>query len=372
MRPHVMLGRFKKALATERATKGEGGEFRDDFSKKIKMFTPNCSVMGFSNKGEISIRRDLKLVDADDLLPSLKGTGNSWVLVRGIHELAAVSAFAEQFAIYPMLVESICTPGQRPKLDEYPGTLCLVFRLLEYDEEFKRVCVEQVSVVVQDDRCITFQEGESTILDRIAVDGMQGRGRLKSFGFSNLVFTILDAVVEQYFITVARITEDIEELEEQVLTRHSSETLMEIYRLKREVLFLKKSLMPMREMVARFSMEHQDLGDKKKMFYLGSLQQDLLQVVDAVDTLREMLSEMLGVYMSRVDLRMNAVGQVLSVVATVFIPMTFITGWFGMNFPNLPFLDKTWGYVAAGGSMVVLSVAMVLYFRKKKLFDVKE
>jgi len=291
-----------------------------------------------------------------------------WVKVRGTHDADFVQQMADCFSLHPLMVEDILEHGARPKLEMYDHQLFLVLRLLSYDEQRMRVTAEHVSIVADKHMLLTFQESENNVWDDLERRLVQGLGRIKTFGYDHLLFALLDAVVDEYFLVIGRLAEDIEELENSVLADKRAKVLTRLYRLKREVLFMHRSMWPLREAIGRLSREYLVHSSDDVRFLTANLQQDVLQVIEAVDTLREMLSEMLELYMGRKDLRMNEVGQMLTVVATIFIPLTFITGYFGMNFTNMPMIEWRYGYDVTMLSMLLITVGLYVYFKRKSWF----
>lgn len=268
-------------------------------------------------------------------------------------------------------MEDILEQGTRPKMEIFGNQLFIVLHLLSYDATNARISAEQVSIVMDDAIIFTFQETQHNAWDdlqtrkQLTNDGAQGNAS------ERLMFALLDVIVDEYFLVVGRLAEDIEELESDVLADNAQPVLNRIYTYKRDVLFMHRTLWPLREALGRLTRNYAAGSSDASRYLAANLQHDVLQVVEAVDSLREMLTGMLDLYMSRRDLRLNEVGQVLSVVATIFIPLTFITGFYGMNFDNMPLTHWRYGYPLV--VVLMLAVAFWLYFifKRKRWFSLK-
>jgi len=292
----------------------------------------------------------------------------NWVRVVGVHDADLVRTVANRFKLHPLLVEDILDPGRRPVLEDYDTIIFVLLRLLDYAEEEKKVRAEQVSLIAGDGFVLTFQEQETNLWDEEVARLNKGGGRIMRRGQEHLTHALIAAILDDYILTLGKLAEDIEELEQGVLAGADGDLLMDIYHLKREVLFLHRSLWPLREVLVRFVKDAAAGADPASALLWSDIQQDIYQVLDAVETLREMLTEMVGLSMTKAELRMNAVGQYLSLVATVFLPLNFLVGFYGMNFDNLPFKSTQWGIYALTGLMGVTAAGLVyVFFRKRWL-----
>ncbi len=356
----MLLRRFRHNV--EKTTSPPPSKGQPSHSNVSTDFTPSVYVYTYK---EHSISQTVCSIDnkvALDLEPgSIK-----WIKVNGVHDRNLITEIASHFYLHPLILEDILSLGERPKTELYEDQIFIVLRLLGYDEKNKRISVEQVSLILGHNFILTFQESDRNIWDTMAERHLAGTGRLKSFGMNQLIYALLDTIIDEYFVTIGRLTEDIEEVEERLFTKQDEQTLFAIYKLKREVLFLHKSLWPLREVVGRLLKDSLETHGDESRFYMGNIQQDVLQVIEAVDILREMLGEMLGVHMTRTDLRMGKVGQVLTLVATIFIPLTFITGFYGMNFENMPMIKWKYGYPVVVAVMIFISLVLFLFFRSKR------
>lgn len=299
----------------------------------------------------------------------LKETSSvSWINVDGIHDVEIVNKFRENFGLHPLVVEDIVHTGQRPKNEDYGEYIYIVFPMLTFDEERKEIKGEQVSLILSERFVLSFQERRGDIFDIIRERLRNAKGRIRRLGTDYLAYALVDAVVDHYFVILEKIGERIEELEESLTRNAQPETMQEIHRLKREMLFLRKSIWPMRESISGLEKSESVLVKKATLKYLRDVYDHTIQIIDTVETFRDMLSGMHDAYLTNISNRMNEVMKVLTIIATIFIPMTFIAGIYGMNFKFMPELDWRWGYFAVWGMIVAVAVIMIFYFKRKKWF----
>jgi magnesium transporter len=351
-----MLERFKRrARGNAESVPGESA------FPEAQRFTPYMLVYSYDATA-VTVRRYDALGEGDPVLAPGKV---NWVRVVGVHDEAFVRAVGNRFSLHPLLVEDVLSTGHRPVLEEYDSGIFVLLRQLGYDESAKRVLAEQVCMVAADGYVLTFQERDANIWDGLASKLEKGGCKLARRGREHLTHALIAAILDEYILTLGRLAEDIEELEQTILSGGGADTLTETYRLKREVLFLHRSLWPLREVLGRYLADESGTADPGVAFLWNDIRQDIYQVLDAVETLREMLSEMVGLSMTKAELRMNAVGQYLTLVATIFLPLNFLVGFFGMNFDNLPLKSETWGIYVLTGFMGLTTCGMAVYFYRK-------
>ncbi len=353
-----MLERFKRrAREAGDVTIGESAfPERQTFAPYVLLYTYDAAT--------VTVRR----YDDPEQLPPEPPPGKIiWVRVLGLHDESFVRGVADCYGLHPLLVDDVLDTGHRPVIEEYEAGVFVLLRLLGYHEERRRVLAEQVCIVARQNRVLTFQEREPNIWDTLA-GRLEKGGRLVRRGGEHLTHALIAAVLDQYILTLGRLAEDIEELEQGILDNGGNELLNETYRLKREVLFLHRSLWPLREVLGRYVTEAAASSETASLLW-NDIRQDVYQVLDAVETLREMLSEMVGLSMTKAELRMNAVGQYLTLVATIFLPLNFLVGFYGMNFDNLPFRSSSWGLYALMALMGATIIGMTVYFYRKHWID---
>jgi magnesium transporter len=240
--------------------------------------------------------------------------------------------------------------------------------MLTYDDELKEIKGEQVSLILSENFVLSFQERPGDIFDLIRERLRNAKGRIRKMGADYLAYALVDAVVDQYFVILEKVGERIEELEESLTRNTKPETMQEIHRLKREMIYLRKSIWPLRESISGLEKSESALINKATLKYLRDVYDHTIQIIDTVETFRDMLSGMHDTYLTNISNRMNEIMKVLTIIATIFIPMTFIAGIYGMNFKFMPELEWRWGYLAVWVVLVSVALIMVVYFKRKKWF----
>jgi len=309
---------------------------------------------------------ETEVAKIEECLPFKGSETTSWINVDGIHDAELISDFGELFEIHPLALEDISNSWQRPKVEDYDDFLYVVVRMLSYDEQGKEVTGEQVSLILTDHCVISFQERPGDIFEGLRERIRKGKGRVRRMGADYLLYALLDTVVDQYFLILEKLGDRIEELENEVITSPVPESVRNIHHLKREMIFLRKAIWPLRELVNTLERGESKLVAKATQRYLRDVYDHAIQVIDTVETFRDMLSGMHDTYLSSLSNRMNEVMKVLTIIATIFIPLTFLAGIYGMNFEYMPELKWPWGYAAVWGAMLVIGACMVVYFKRRR------
>lgn len=290
----------------------------------------------------------------------------TWINVDGVSDPKVIEAIGAHFGLHPLILEDIMTTSQRPKLEDLGDMIYLVVRMLEYDEAKGEIGTDQLSLVVGKNFVLSFQEITGDMFDTVRERIRKGKGRIRKMGPDYLAYALLDAVVDHYFVVLEKLGERIETLEEDLLLDPRRETLHQIHGLKREMIYLRKSVWPLREVVAGLERVESPLIQASTNIFLRDVYDHTIQVIDNVETFRDMLSGMLDMYLSSLSNRMNEVMKVLTIISTIFIPLTFIVGVYGMNFEHMPELKWGHGYYLIWGIMLALGLTMVFFFKKKK------
>jgi magnesium transporter len=292
----------------------------------------------------------------------------SWINVDGLHDIEAIESIAGRFGLHPLAVEDVVHTGQRSKAEDYEDSLFIVLRMLSYDEQADEVTDEQVSLVLGPRWVLSFQERTGDVFDGVRERIRNDKGRIRHASADYLAYSLIDAVVDQYFVVLERLGERVEALEEEVSERADPAKLDEIRRLKREFLFLRKSIWPLREVLSGIQRGESPLFDKHTLIYLRDVYDHTIQVIDTVETYRDMMAGLLDVYLTSVSNRMNEVMKVLTIIATIFIPLSFVAGVYGMNFAHMPELSWRYGYFGVLGVMGAVALGMLGYFKRKGWF----
>ncbi len=290
----------------------------------------------------------------------------TWINIDGLHDVKIIEGIGTHYNLHPLTLEDILHTGQRPKFEDLESYLFVVLMMLRFDDESQVILSEQVSLILGTNFVISFQENIGDVFDQIRDRIRNAKGKVRKMGADYLMYALLDAVVDNYFGILEKLGEKIEALEEELVDNPSDRTLQQIHRLKREMVFLRKSVWPLRELINGLDRSESDLIADSTGVYLRDVYDHTIQVIDTVESFRDMVSGMLDIYLSSISNRMNAVMKVLTIIATIFIPLTFVAGIYGMNFEHMPELKWRWGYAAVWLVMLVVAGLMVLYFKRKK------
>lgn len=290
----------------------------------------------------------------------------TWINIDGLHQIEILDKLGECYGFHPLVLEDILNTDQRPKIDDHGEYLYIVLKMLHDKGKGGQVEAEQVSLILGPNFVFSFQESGGDVFDAIRERLRSGKGRIRKMGADYLAYTLLDAVVDYYFVILEKLGERIELLETELVTNPETKTLREIQILKREMIYLRKAVWPLREVVAALERGESPLFQKGTVVYLRDVYDHIIQVIDTVETFRDMLSGMLDIYLSSISNRLNSVMKVLTIIATVFMPLTFLAGVYGMNFKYMPELEWLWGYPLVWAVMIGIGVSMVVYFKKKK------
>lgn len=290
----------------------------------------------------------------------------TWIGIEGIHDKHVIEAIGCHFNIHPLLLEDIMDTGQQPKLEDFGEYLFIVLKALSRGDQEGDIRAEQVSLIVNRDVVISFQEREIPVFEAVRERIRSGKGRHRRSATDYLAYSLIDAVVDHYFVIMEKLGEDIEALEDKLVGDPRPETLREIQALRKEMLVFRKSVWPLREVVLHLERSESPLVHKTTEIFFRDVYEHTIQVMDTIETHRDMLSGMLDIYLSSVSNRLNEVMKVLTIIATIFMPLTFIAGVYGMNFEFLPEIKWRYGYAFAWGIMITVAALMIYYFRRKK------
>jgi magnesium transporter len=290
----------------------------------------------------------------------------SWVNVDGVHQVEVLEKLGTCFGIHPLALEDILNTEQRAKIEDYGEDLFIVVKMLSYNEGKDEIEAEQISLILRPNAILTFQEKEGDDFAAVKERLRSGKGRLRKMGADYLAYTLLDIVVDRYFGVLEKLGDRIEALEGKLLTDPGTPTLRKIQNLKKEMLLLRKWIWPFREVISSLGRGEFPGIQESTRIYLRDVHDHAIQVLDTIEVFRDMLSGMLDIYLSSLNNRMNAVMKVLTIIATVFMPLTFLAGVYGMNFKHMPELEWPWGYPLILILMAAIAVFMLVMFRRKK------
>lgn len=302
----------------------------------------------------------------EECFPFKETSTVTWINVDGVHDAGIIEKLGGRFDIHPLVLEDIMTTTQRPKTEDLGGAIFVVLRMIEYDEKCSEMTADQLSLILGPNYVLSFQETPGDCLDPVRERIRGGKGRIRKLGPDYLTYALIDAVVDNYFFVLERLGEKIDGLEERLIAEPRRELLHEIHALKREMIDLRKSVWPLREVISGLDRLESPLIKKSTGVFLRDVYDHAIQVIDTVESFREILTSMVETYLSSISNRMNEVMKVLTIIATIFIPITFLVGLYGMNFQFMPEIKWRWGYAFVWVLIVGSVAGMFAFFRKKK------
>ncbi len=289
----------------------------------------------------------------------------TWVDVDGVHDTALLEQFGKALGLHSLVLEDIVNTSQRPKLEDFGSYIFVALKMIMYDRKSRTVSSEHVSLILGDGYVLSFQEDPGDVFEPIRARIRTGKGRIRKARADYLFYALIDAVVDYYFEVLEQLGDDIEDLEQEVVERATPDTLRGVHNLKREMILLRRSVWPVREAVNMLVRDESDLVTDSTRIFLRDLYDHTIQVIDTVETFRDILSGLLDVYLSSISNRMNEIMKVLTIMSSIFIPLTFIVGVYGMNFKYMPELDWSWGYPSVWIVMILSALGLLRLFRKK-------
>jgi magnesium transporter len=325
---------------------------------------PTCTTVSAIDYTETEVIEKTGIT-LEECLPLRDSPSVTWLNFSGLANVEEIRKLGEAFGLHPLVMEDILHVGQRPKLELYDDYVYMVVKMICRGDNGDEVTYEQLSLVLGKHYVLSFQERPGDVFSTIRERIRNNKGRLRKSGSDYLAYSMLDLVVDNYFPALEKLGDRVEGIEEHLSEDPDREVLGEIYILKREVLFLRKSIWPLREVVAALMRQDTELVSPSTYTYLRDVYDHSVQVMDVVETNTDMLSELLDVYMSSVSNRMNEVVKTLTIISTIFIPLTFIVGLFGMNFEFMPEMTNELAYPAVLIGMTAISGVMIYYFRRK-------
>lgn len=303
----------------------------------------------------------------EDLIAYKESATACWISVYGLSQVTALEQIGQIFGMHPLVLEDIVNTDQRPKMEDYGDYLYIVLKMLSFNEKRQEIAGEQISIILGADYIISFHEtaaGDSfaPLRERLR----NGKGKSRKMGVDYIAYALVDAVVDNYFVLLERLGEHVDLIEEDLVINPQTHTMRAIHKLKREMIFLRRSVWPVREVISGLQRLDSKLVQASTLIYLRDVYDHTIHAIDTVETLRDMLSGMVDIYLSSITNRLNEVMKVLTIITTLFIPPGLIAGVYGMNFHNMPELSWRWGYPLALVMMVGLGVAMYVFFRYRK------
>ena len=310
--------------------------------------------------------QEKELQTVEECFPFKETPTVTWININGLHEVSVIEKIGKHFGIHPLIQEDILHTLQRPKMEDFDTYILLILKMLRYDDEANTVRTEQISIILGPNFVISFQEVQGDVFNPLRERIRTGKGRVRRMGADYLAYALLDSVVDHYFILLETCGERIELLEEELALNPQPETLQAIHNLKQEIIFLRKSVWPLREVISGTERAESPLIHDDISMYLRDLYDHTIEVIDSVETYQDILSGMIDLYLSSVSNKMNEVMKVLTIFASIFIPLTFMAGVYGMNFEFMPELKMRWAYPALWGAMIAVAASLLIFFKRRK------
>ncbi|SDL55195.1 magnesium transporter [Catalinimonas alkaloidigena] len=291
----------------------------------------------------------------------------SWLNVDGVHKPEVVASVGNTFHLHPLLQEDVVDTEQKPKIDYYDDTIFVVMKMAQFNREKSRLYFEHVSMVLGPGYVLSFQEERDVdIFEPIRTRLQNASGQLRRSGPDFLFYALIDTIVDHYFAVLEQLGDRIEQLELNIIEETDEKATHELYSLKREMILLRRSVWPVREILSKLQRGSNTLLTPELQPFLRDVYDHTIQIIETIETYRDILSGLLDVYLSITSNRMNQIMKVLTIISTIFIPLTFIAGIYGMNFDHMPELHERWAYPAVWGVMIAISVALLIFFQKKR------
>ncbi|MDO9517907.1 MAG: magnesium/cobalt transporter CorA [Methanosarcinaceae archaeon] len=301
----------------------------------------------------------------EECFPFKETSTVTWININGIHNSEIIDKIGKKFDLHPLILEDIMNTGQRPKLEDFGHYLYIVLKMLQIDDNEDEIKAEQVSFIVGENFVISFQEVEGDVFDHVRGRIRSGKGRIRKMRSDYLAYALIDAIVDRYFVILEKLGDRIELMEDDLLENPTTDTLQDIHGLKREMIFLRKSIWPVREVISLLERGESSLIHETTTMYMKDIYDHTIQIMDSIESFRDMLSGMLDIYLSTISNKMNEVMKVLTIIATIFIPITFIAGIYGMNFEYMPELGWRWSYPMLWIVIISVTLTMIFYFKRK-------
>ena len=307
-------------------------------------------------------------VSIEDCISLQETDSVSWINLYGLHDIDLVDRLGKAFHIHQLALEDILNTTHRPKFEIFDDSVLIILKMLTFDEAEVSVATEQFSFIFGRYYVLSLQERHGDVFNGVRERLDKKSGRIRSRGTDYLVYALIDSVVDNYFNILEKIGDHLEALEQDLINEPTPDCLNRIYHFKNQLLVLRKSIWPLREVIAEMQKGETELIDTSTQVFLRDLYDHSIQVMETVEIFRDSVSGLLELYMSSVSNRMNEVMKVLTIMASIFIPLTFIAGIYGMNFEYMPELKWRWAYPGIWLVMGATVTGMILYFKKKRWF----
>ncbi len=347
---------------------------RHKLSKKVGMSPGTLHLEGEPRTGPVKVtvidydasRYEEKQVETvEECFPYRDTETVTWINIDGLTNVEVIEKIGQCFSLHPLILEDLLNTEQRPKMEDLETYLYLTIKMLTIGKQTQEVKVEHVSIILGPNYLISFQESAGDVFDPVR-QRIRKEGRIRKFGPDYLAYALIDDIVDNYFLVMEKLEERVEALEQELVEEASRQSLTKINKLKKDMIFLRKAVWPLREMINSMERSDSPLVREETHIYLRDVYDHNIQVIDTLETFRDMVSGMIDIYLSSLSYKMNEIMKVLTLIATIFIPLTFVTGIYGMNFEYMPELRYRYGYFIVWAVMIGVVLVMLAYFRKRQ------
>lgn len=290
----------------------------------------------------------------------------TWLNIDGLHDVDLIEKIGIKYGLHPLILEDVLNTNQRPKIEDFTDYLFITLKMITYDENLEKLEIEHISMVLGKNFIISFQEKPGDVFDSFRERLRTHKAKAREKKSDYVTYRIIDAIVDGYYGVMEHLSERLERLEDKILNDPKPRFLEEIQRIKKDLIILRKSVFPLREAISRLEKDESKLIDKKTIKYLRDVYDHTIQIAESIDTYRDITIGLKDIYLSSLSNKMNVVMKVLTIIATIFIPLTFIAGIYGMNFEYMPELGWKWAYPVVWGIMIAVALLMLWFFRKNK------
>lgn len=289
----------------------------------------------------------------------------TWIDINGFKQVKDLEYLGECFNLHSLVLEDVLNNDQRPKFEDYGDYLFIILKIIHHQEDTNEVLTQQVSIILGDNYVISLHENDEDIFTHVRQRLKVSNGRIRKLKADYLAYALVDLIVDHYFLVLEQLGEVVEDLEKELVANPLPATLKKIYRLKRDTILIRRAVWPLREVISQLERTDSSLIDEHTVLYLRDVYDHVTMIMDTIETYRDILTGMLDIYLSSMSNRLNEVMKVLTIIATIFIPLTFIAGVYGMNFEYMPELKWRWGYFYIWGIMIAVGLFMLHFFKKK-------
>ena len=307
-----------------------------------------------------------ELQSIDEVKQCIKSEGVSWINIYGIHDLEMIQKLGEIFNLSPLLLEDMLNTDQRPKYEDGEDFDAFILKMLQYNTAETKIIAEQVTLILGKNYIVTLQEKEDDVFDAVRERIRNKKGRIRAKGNDYLAYALLDSIVDNYTFLIEKIGSKVEDLEDRIFKKKDDKIAEEIYSNKTELNFLRKSMRPVRDFMAHIVKSENSYFNKNNIQYLNDLNELIIHATDTIELYNSIISDQLNIYNTNVNNRLNEVMKVLTIFASIFIPLTFFAGIYGMNFKYMPELHYKYAYPVFWGAILIIGISLLLYFKRKK------